>query len=92
MPGAIRQLHGDPAGERGGEDVDSWWREGGGAEIHHFIGKDITYFHTLFWPGMLNAAQYNMPTKVHIHGFLNVDGKKMSKRLKNYPDPKLNGF
>jgi len=48
-------------------------------EIHHFIGKDITYFHTLFWPAMLHAAGFNLPTFVHIHGFLNVNGEKMSK-------------
>ena len=48
-------------------------------EIHHFIGKDITYFHTLFWPGMLKTAGYSLPTKVHIHGFLTVGGEKMSK-------------
>ncbi len=48
-------------------------------EIHHFIGKDITYFHTLFWPGMLKTAGFSLPTKVHIHGFLTVDGEKMSK-------------
>jgi len=65
--------------ETNGEQLADWWRDPD-CEIHHFIGKDITYFHTLFWPGMLNTAKYNMPTKVHIHGFLNVDGKKMSKR------------
>ena len=48
-------------------------------EIHHFIGKDITYFHTLFWPGMLKSAGFSLPTKVHIHGFLTVGGEKMSK-------------
>jgi methionyl-tRNA synthetase len=48
-------------------------------EIHHFIGKDITYFHTLFWPGMLKVAGFALPRKVHIHGFLTVDGEKMSK-------------
>ena len=48
-------------------------------EIHHFIGKDITYFHTLFWPGMLKTAGFALPEKVHIHGFLTVDGEKMSK-------------
>ncbi|MCA9189298.1 MAG: methionine--tRNA ligase subunit beta, partial [Planctomycetales bacterium] len=46
---------------------------------HHFIGKDITYFHTLFWPGMLKVAGFQLPTKVHIHGFLTVAGEKMSK-------------
>ena len=55
-----------------------WWM-GGKAEIHHFIGKDITYFHTLFWPAMLTTAGIDLPTKVHIHGMLTVDGEKMSK-------------
>ena len=62
-----------------GEDFDSWWKDPG-TEIHHFIGKDIQYFHTLFWPAMLKTAGYNLPEKVHIHGFLTVDGKKMAKR------------
>lgn len=61
-----------------GESLDDWWKNPQ-TEIHHFIGKDITYFHTLFWPGMLKTAGYNLPTKVHVHGFLNVDGEKMSK-------------
>jgi len=66
-----------------GETLDAWWhRDRAGAdaaEIHHFIGKDITYFHTLFWPAMLEAANLALPTKVRIHGFLTVDGQKMSK-------------
>lgn len=61
----------------------AWWHRGGtnepAAEIHHFIGKDITYFHTLFWPAMLEAAGLALPTKVRIHGFLTVNGEKMSK-------------
>ncbi|MCS7465540.1 methionine--tRNA ligase [Stieleria sp. ICT_E10.1] len=61
-----------------GESFDDWWRSES-TEIHHFIGKDITYFHTLFWPGMLHTAGLQLPTKVHIHGFLNVGGEKMSK-------------
>ena len=61
-----------------GENFDSWWRNDQ-TEIHHFIGKDITYFHTLFWPGMLKTAGFNLPEKVHIHGFLTVNGVKMSK-------------
>lgn len=61
-----------------GEELDSWWKNAQ-CEIHHFIGKDITYFHTLFWPGMLHTAGFNLPTKVHIHGFLTVNGEKMSK-------------
>ena len=48
-------------------------------EIHHFIGKDITYFHTLFWPVMLKASGFSLPRKIHIHGFLTVNGQKMSK-------------
>ena len=64
--------------EKNGENLDDWWRSDD-TEIHHFIGKDITYFHTLFWPGMLKSAGYNLPTKVHIHGFLTVNGEKMAK-------------
>ena len=61
-----------------GEPFDDWWRNSE-TEIHHFIGKDIQYFHCLFWPTMLKAAGFSLPTKVHIHGFLTVDGEKMSK-------------
>ncbi len=61
-----------------GEQLDDWWRSAD-TEIHHFIGKDITYFHTLFWPAMLKIAGYQLPTKIHIHGFLTVGGEKMSK-------------
>ena len=64
--------------QRQGEEFDDWWRSDQ-TEIHHFIGKDITYFHTLFWPAMLRTAGFALPTKVHIHGFLTVDGAKMSK-------------
>lgn len=65
--------------ERTGERLEDWWKSAS-TEIHHFIGKDITYFHTLFWPGMLKTAEYSLPEKVRIHGFLTVNGKKMSKR------------
>jgi len=61
-----------------GEQLDDWWKNPD-TEIHHFIGKDITYFHTLFWPAMLKTAGFNLPEKVHIHGFLTVNGEKMSK-------------
>ncbi|MBT6157735.1 MAG: methionine--tRNA ligase [Planctomycetaceae bacterium] len=64
--------------EKHNEKLDDWWRSPD-TEIHHFIGKDITYFHTLFWPGMLKTAGFNLPEKVHIHGFLTVGGEKMSK-------------
>ncbi len=56
-----------------------WLKADSDAEIHHFIGKDIAYFHTLFWPAMLKAADYRTPTAVHVHGFLTIDGRKMSK-------------
>ena len=61
------------------ESLADWWQNEE-TEIHHFIGKDITYFHTLFWPGVLKAAGYSLPKFVHIHGFLTVNGEKMSKR------------
>ncbi|WLD10694.1 methionine--tRNA ligase [Planctellipticum variicoloris] len=61
-----------------GERWEDWWKNPD-VEIHHFIGKDITYFHTLFWPAMLKTAGINLPERVHIHGFLTVDGEKMSK-------------
>lgn len=64
--------------EREGERLDDWWRSDT-TEVHHFIGKDIQYFHTLFWPAMLKTAGFSLPTQVHIHGFLTVDGEKMSK-------------
>ena len=64
--------------QRAGGRVDDWWRNPA-TEVHHFIGKDITYFHTLFWPAMLHTAGFSLPTKVHIHGFLTVNGEKMSK-------------
>jgi methionyl-tRNA synthetase len=64
--------------QRHGEKLDDWWKNPD-VEIHHFIGKDITYFHTLFWPVMLDAAGLHLPSQVHVHGFLTVDGEKMSK-------------
>ena len=64
--------------DKNGEKLEDWWNSES-TEIHHFIGKDIQYFHTLFWPTMLKTAGFSLPTKVHIHGFLGVDGEKMSK-------------
>ena len=64
--------------EKHGENLDNWWKSPS-VEIHHFIGKDITYFHTLFWPAMLKTAGLSLPEKVHIHGFLTINGQKMSK-------------
>lgn len=64
---------------REGIDFDDFWREGKDTELYHFIGKDIAYFHMLFWPAVLHGAGYRTPTGVNCHGFLTVDGKKMSK-------------
>lgn len=64
--------------DRNGEKLEDWWKSDD-TEIHHFIGKDIIYFHTLFWPGMLKSSGFNLPTRVQIHGFLTVNGEKMSK-------------
>ena len=60
-------------------DFDHWWSPGSDTEVYHFIGKDIMYFHTLFWPAMLMGAGFRTPTAVFAHGFLTVDGTKMSK-------------
>lgn len=62
-----------------GIDFDSWVSPESKAEQYHFIGKDILYFHTLFWPAMLKFSGYRTPTNVFAHGFLTVDGAKMSK-------------
>jgi methionyl-tRNA synthetase len=60
-------------------DFDDYWRPGSDAELYHFIGKDIMYFHTLFWPAVLSGAGFRQPTSVFAHGFLTVNGQKMSK-------------
>ena len=60
-------------------DFDSYWHEDSDAELYHFIGKDIIYFHSLFWPAMLEGAGYRKPTSVYAHGFVTVNGAKMSK-------------
>jgi len=60
-------------------DFDDYWNVDSDAEVYHFIGKDIIYFHTLFWPAVLQGAGYRPPTSVFAHGFLTVNGKKMSK-------------
>lgn len=65
---------------RENRSFDEYWTDPNStAEVHHFIGKDIAYFHILFWPAMLKAANYRIPNAVHVHGFLTVDGRKMSK-------------
>ncbi|MFH0934994.1 MAG: methionine--tRNA ligase, partial [Pseudomonadota bacterium] len=85
--GSFKQLCNlpSPAGGRGagGEgaplNFDDYWKQGSDAELYHFIGKDILYFHALFWPAMLQHAGFRTPTKLFAHGFLTVNGEKMSK-------------
>jgi len=60
-------------------DFDHFWNKNSPTELYHFIGKDIVNFHALFWPAMLKSAEYRTPTKVCVHGFVTVNGKKMSK-------------
>ncbi len=62
-----------------GLGFDEYWKAGSETELYHFIGKDIMYFHTLFWPAVLEGSGYRTPTSVYAHGFLTVDGQKMSK-------------
>ena len=64
---------------RRGLNFDDWWHADSATELYHFIGKDILRFHTLFWPAMLEGAGYRRPTAVFAHGFLTVNGQKMSK-------------
>jgi methionyl-tRNA synthetase len=65
--------------DRTGDDFDSYWQPGHDTELYHFIGKDIINFHGLFWPAMLASAGLRQPTAIFAHGFLTVDGTKMSK-------------
>ena len=65
--------------EREAKDFDHFWGKDSSTELYHFIGKDIVNFHALFWPAMLKSANYRTPTKVCVHGFVTVNGKKMSK-------------
>ena len=60
-------------------DMNNFWSEKSEYEIYHFIGKDIAYFHGLFWPALLSAANFKLPNGVYVHGFLTVNGEKMSK-------------
>ncbi len=67
------------AGRDSSIDFDEFWRPDSESELYHFIGKDIVYFHSLFWPAVLESAGYRLPTAVFVHGFLTVNGEKMSK-------------
>ena len=66
--------------EGGALRFDDFWAKESSAELYHFIGKDIAYFHTLFWPAVLHGAGFRKPSAVFCHGFLTVNGEKMSKR------------
>ena len=65
--------------DKQGLDFDEYWGKDSDAELYHFIGKDIIYFHALFWPAMLSGANFRTPSAVFSHGFLTVNGEKMSK-------------
>lgn len=65
--------------DKNGMDFDSWTKAGSKTEMYHFIGKDIIYFHALFWPAILHGSGYRTPSAIYAHGFLTVDGQKMSK-------------
>lgn len=65
--------------DRTGGDWQEYWKPDSDAEVYHFIGKDIINFHALFWPAMLHSAELRTPTKICVHGFVTVNGKKMSK-------------
>ena len=65
--------------DRIGLDFEAWWQIESSAELYHFIGKDIAYFHTLFWPAELHGAGFRTPTAIWCNGFLTVNGQKMSK-------------
>jgi len=65
--------------DKQGLDFDEFWAKDSTAELYHFIGKDIIYFHALFWPAMLSGADFRTPSAIFAHGFLTVNGEKMSK-------------
>ena len=60
-------------------NMEDLWSENSNYEIYHFIGKDIAYFHGLFWPALLSAASFKLPNGINVHGFLTINGEKMSK-------------
>ena len=65
--------------DRSGLDFDQFWQQQSSAELYHFIGKDIMYFHSLFWPAMLEGSGYRKPSNIFVHGYVTVNGEKMSK-------------
>ncbi|WP_340621238.1 methionine--tRNA ligase [Xenorhabdus siamensis] len=65
--------------KRGDLNFDEFWAKDSQTDLYHFIGKDIVYFHSLFWPAMLEGSNYRKPTNVFVHGYITVNGTKMSK-------------
>ncbi len=65
--------------KRGDLDFDAFWKKDSDTELYHFIGKDIVYFHSLFWPAMLEGSQFRKPNNLFVHGYVTVNGAKMSK-------------
>ena len=65
--------------KRGDINFDDFWKKDSDAELYHFIGKDIVYFHSLFWPAMLDGSNFRKPTNLFVHGYVTVNGAKMSK-------------
>ncbi len=65
--------------KRGDLNFDDWWNKDSDAELYHFIGKDIVYFHSLFWPAMLEGSGFRKPNNLFVHGYVTVNGAKMSK-------------
>ncbi len=76
---SFKHLCDSTRGIKEGIDFDSFWESDSQTELYHFIGKDIIYFHGLFWPAILQGSGFRTPTAIFSHGFLTVDGKKMSK-------------
>lgn len=65
--------------DKSGASFEEYWTENSSTELYHFVGKDIIYFHALFWPAMLHGSGYRLPTGIYAHGFLTINGQKMSK-------------
>jgi len=83
LPPGENKNHPSPSGKRAGDEgslnFDEYWKGDSQTELFHFIGKDILYFHALFWPAMLKFSGFRTPTRICTHGFLTVNGEKMSK-------------
>ena len=70
--------------DKNSQQLETLWGKDSEYEIHHFIGKDITYFHGLFWPALLIDSKYKLPDSIHVHGFVTINGEKMSKSKGTY--------